>query len=152
VISLWVIPELIDRGVPKGEIRTGRDYVADKLETPFPFAHKRLATVGGAFFREFAAEWIDVGKSGQQAFQTVIEDHVRPIEFGPDDLAAIWRPAVGVWINPRVQAGSPCVDGTRVPTAVLAALVADDDPNDLAADFELDISQVQAALKFEKAA
>jgi uncharacterized protein (DUF433 family) len=148
-----VISELIGRGVSKKEIRAGRDYLATELDILFPFAHRRLATVGGAFFGELATEWIDVGKSGQQAFQTVIEEYVRPIEFGLDDLAAIWRPTSGVWINPRVQAGSPCVDGTRVPTAVLAALAADDeDPQDLAADFGLDIEQVEAALKFEKAA
>ncbi|HJR86555.1 MAG TPA: DUF433 domain-containing protein [Acidimicrobiia bacterium] len=153
MISLWVISELITRGVSKYELRAGRDYLATKLETQFPFAHKRLATVGGAFFGELAAEWIDVGKSGQRAFQTVIEDYVRPIEFGADDLAAIWRPRGGVWINPSVQAGSPCIDGTRVPTALLAALVAEDeDPQNLAADFDLDVGQVEAALKFERAA
>lgn len=153
MISLWVISELIARDVPKDEIRAGRAYVEEKLETQYPFAHKRLATVGGAFFGKLAEEWIDVGKLGQQAFQVVIETYVRPIEFGPDDLAAIWRPTVGVWINPRVQTGSPCVDGTRVPTSVLASLFADDvDPKDLAADFELEIGQVNAALRFEEAA
>jgi len=45
------------------------------------------------------------------------------------------------------------VDGTRVPTGVLAALIdEDEDPEDVADDYELDVTQVIAALEFERAA
>ena len=152
LISIWVISELVRRKVPKGEIRRGAKYLADQLDTEYPFAHRGIATVGSSVFGEFG-EWIDVGKSGQMAFQSVIENYVRPVEYGRDGLAAIWRPAEGVWINPQVQAGSPCVEGTRIPTALLAALASEDeDPGDLADDYDLPIAQVKAALKFERAA
>lgn len=152
LISLWVISELVDRKVPKKEIRSGAEYLGEKLGTEYPFAHKALATAGIAVFGHLA-EWVDVGKRGQMAFQGTIKEYLKPLVYGADGLAAIWRPALGVWINPEVQAGSPCVDGTRIPTSTLAALTGvDEDPEDIAEDYELDLEQVKAALAFERAA
>ena len=152
LISLWVISELIRRGVPRREIRAGGEYVAEHVGTRYPFAHRDLATVGAGFFGKFK-EWVDVGKGGQGSFPAVIEELLSPIEFGSDLHASIWRPAEGVWLNPEVQAGAPCVDGTRVPTKVIADLeAAGDHIEDIADDLSLDISQVRAALQYELAA
>ena len=152
VISLWVISELIRRGVSKRDIRVGGEYVAEHARTNYPFAHQDLATVGAGFFSRFK-EWVDVGKGGQGSFPVVIEELLSPIEFGSDLHASIWRPAEGVWLNPRVQAGAPCVDGTRVPTRAIADLeAAGDHIEDIADDLSLDIAQVRAAVQYELAA
>ena len=152
VVSLYVISQLRQRKVPIEEIRTGGEYLSGKLNTPYPFAHQRLATVGGAFFTELE-DWYDVGKWGQGAFQTMIRHVLQPIEFGTDELARVWRPAAGVWINPRVQTGTPCIDGTRIPTRVLADLAAAGEPlEEIADDFDLNPAQVANALVYEKAA
>lgn len=152
VVSLHVISELRNRGVSLGNIRRGGEYLAHRLDTRHPYAHRRLATVGRAFFGRLG-EWYDIGMRGQGAFETVIEEALQPIEYGANDLAVIWRPATGVWINPLVQTGSPCIEGTRVPTRVVAGMVvAGDDPAEVAVDFALDISQVEAALQYEQAA
>lgn len=152
LISLWVISELIRRGVPRREIRTGGEYVARNVGTNYPFAHQDLATVGAGFFGKFK-EWVDVGKGGQGSFPVVIEELLSPIEFGSDLHASIWRPAKGVWLNPEVQAGAPCIDGTRVPTKVIADLEAvGDHIEDIADDLSLNTTQVRAALQYELAA
>ncbi|WP_420612099.1 DUF433 domain-containing protein [Candidatus Spongiisocius sp.] len=152
VISLWVISELVMRGVPKREIRVGGEYVAEHVGTNYPFAHQSLATVGAGFFGKFR-EWVDLGKGGQRSFPEVIEELLSPIEFGPDLHASVWRPAEGVWLNPKVQAGTPCVDGTRVPTRAIADLeAAGDHIEDIADDLSLDIGQVRAAVQYERAA
>ena len=152
LISLWVISELIRRGVPRREIRAGGAYVARNVGTNFPFAHRDLATVGAGFFGKFK-EWVDVGKGSQGSFPVVIEELLSPIEFGSDLHASIWRPAKWVWLNPDVQAGAPCIDGTRVPTKVIADLEAvGDHIEDIADDLSLDITQVRAALQYERAA
>ena len=152
VISLFVVSELVERAVPKGEIRAGADYLAKTLGTSHPFAHEELATAGAAFFGK-VGEWVDVGKGGQGAFELVVRDLLRPIEYGPNRLAAIWRPSPGVWVNPAVQAGAPCIDGTRVPTRVIADLEeANEDPEDIADDLHLEVSEVTAALEYERAA
>lgn len=152
VISLLVVSELVARGVPKKEIRAGADYLAKTLDTDHPFAHEELATAGAAFFGKFGA-WVDVGKGGQGAFEIAVRDYLKPIEYGTDRLAAVWRPSAGVWLNPAVQAGAPCVDGTRVPTRVIAELAdADEDLEDIAEDLHLQVSAVEAALEYEHAA
>lgn len=152
VISLYVISELRKRCIPLRDIRRGGEYLADKLDTRHPFAHQRLATVGGAFFGELG-NWYDLGKRGQGTFEIMIEKVLNPIEYGLDDLAAIWRPTEGVWVNPLIQAGSPCIDGTRVPTRVVAGMAAAGEPTeDIAHDFALEIPQVEAALAYERAA
>lgn len=152
LISLWVISELIRCRVPRRQIRAGGEYVAKHVGTDYPFAHERLATVGAAFFSEFD-EWVDVGRGGQRSFPAMIEELLSPIEFGPDLHASIWRPAKGVWLNPNVQAGAPCIDGTRVPTRVIADLTAvGDHIEDIADDLSLNVTQVRDALQYELAA
>ncbi|MDF1596282.1 MAG: DUF433 domain-containing protein [Acidimicrobiia bacterium] len=152
VVSLLVVSELVERKVPKREIRAGADYLATKLKTSYPFAHEKLATAGAAFFGK-VGDWVDVGKGGQGAFELVVRDLLRPIEYGSDQLAAVWRPRSGVWVNPAVQAGAPCIDGTRVPTRVIAELAeAEEDLEDIAEDLHLGVSEVEAALEYERAA
>ena len=156
LISLRVIDELTRRGVPRDRIARGASHLAKSLGTDRPFAHEGLATVGVSFFADVTGEWEDAGERGQLAFQDMIEPLLRPITFDDVRMASIWRPRRGVWINPAVQAGSPCVEGTRVPTQVFASLVAveDRDADDLAAvceDYRLIVEQVQAALDYELA-
>ncbi|WP_419837991.1 DUF433 domain-containing protein [Candidatus Poriferisodalis sp.] len=70
-------------------------------------------------------------------------------------MAAIWRPAAGVWVNPAVQAGAPCIDGTRVPTRLVASLArtAEDEESkhlaDMCDDYRLTPKQVQQAVDYE---
>ena len=152
LISLWVISELIRRGVPKRQIRRGGEYVARQVGTNHPYAHRDLATVGTGFFGNLS-KWVDVGKWGQGSFQTVIEGLLNPIDFGPDLHASTWRPADGVLINPDVQAGTPCIEGTRVPTKTVADLRnVGKHLEDIADDLNLKLAQVSAALQYERAA
>lgn len=160
LMSLRVIAELLDRRVRRDHILYGAEHLARSLGTNRPFAHESLATVGAEFFAEVESGvgWENVGQGGQLAFQAVVVPLLEPIEFNDEGMAAIWRPRAEVWINPAVQAGEPCVDGTRVPTGLIAHLLpADDDdkvPSDeeiaeVSDDYRLSVAQVQAALAFE---
>ena len=154
LLSLRVIAELTRRGVPRGAIATGAEHLAVTLGTNRPFAHQGLATVGSGFFAEVAGDWQDAGQRGQLAFQSVIEPLLEPITFDGSHMASIWRPHAGVWINPGVQAGTPCVDGTRVPTHLLGRLLGlgEPDEDDFEAacdDYRLTADQMKAALDYE---
>lgn len=152
LISLRVIAELWNRKVSTDEIRAGIDFLARELGTDRPLAHKHLATVGNQFFAK-VGEWYDAGKGGQGAFELVIRPVLKPIEYDSDDMASLWRPHDWVWINPRVQAGSPCVDETRILTSLLAGMAEgedEDDLQDLADDFDLELGAVRAALDYER--
>ena len=159
LMSLRVIAELLDRGVRRDHILTGAAHLAQSLGTNRPLAHKRLATVGAGFFADVepGVGWENVGQGGQLAFQDVVVPLLEPITFNDEGMAAIWRPRVGVWINPAVQAGEPCVDGTRVPTGLIARLLpaeddeqpADEDITEICGDYRITVLQVRAALEFE---
>ena len=129
LISLRVIGELIDRGVPRDAIATGAEHLARSLGTDRPFAHEKLATVGAGFFAD--------------------------ITFDESAMANIWRPYPLVWINPEVQAGAPCVDGTRIPTSQIVELLevdgnsADEDIYEVCDDYRITNKQVRAALNYE---
>ncbi len=149
LISLLVVKELWDRKVTTDEIRAGEDFLAQELNTERPLAHRDLATVGRQFFVKLDS-WYDAGKGGQGAFETVIAPMLRPIEYDADLMASIWRPWDHVSINPQVQAGTPCVEATRITTAVLAAMAEGADLRDVADDFDLDLAEVNAAVDYER--
>ncbi len=149
LLSFRVIGELQSRGVSLVDIERGSAHLSKMLLTHRPFAHKKLATVGSNFFAEIT-EWEDVGKSGQQAFQLIVKPLLVPLTFNDEGMAQIWQPQEGVWLNPKIQAGAPCVEGTRVPTQTLADLISTGvDQSSVADDFRLSLDQLQAAIEFE---
>jgi uncharacterized protein (DUF433 family)/DNA-binding transcriptional MerR regulator len=155
LVSLLVISELWRRNVHTKEIRRGIKVLAEELGVERPLAHidapSRLATVGRAFFANIG-EWADAGKGFQLAFQPVIEPVLRPLEYDAHGMAHLWRPLPLVTANPVVQAGTPCVEKTRVPTSTIHGLLhAGDNVDDIAFDLDLKIEQIEAALRFEAA-
>lgn len=73
------------------------------------------------------------------------------IEYGPDELASVWRPRDRIWVNPRVQAGAACIDQTRIPTATVYGIVqGGDDIEDVASDYDIDVEDVRTAHVFER--
>lgn len=148
LISLLVISELVRRRVPKPEIRRGGEYLSRQLDTRYPFAHKDIITVGAAWFGKFG-DWV----GGQLAFQDAIREYLKPISYGGDDLASAWRPRPRILVNPAIQAGAPCIEGTRVPTLMLAKLAeSPEDYQQIAGDYRLTVEDVQAAVEYELAA
>ena len=87
LISLRVIGELIDRGVPRDAIATGAEHLARNLGTDRPFAHEKLATVGAGFFADITDGWENAGLGGQLAFQSTIEPLLEPITFNEESMA-----------------------------------------------------------------
>jgi uncharacterized protein (DUF433 family) len=154
LISLQVVSRLSARKVPLTDISTMIRGLEKQLNTDRPLAHERmpeLATVGRRVFVEEDDEWIDAGQGGQRAFQELIVRDLRRLEYGADGMASVWHPHDRVTLNPRVQAGSPCIEHTRVGTAHLLALAdAGEDVHDLAEDYEVDLDDVLAALDFER--
>jgi uncharacterized protein (DUF433 family) len=155
LVSLLVVAQLWRRHVPTDEIRRGIEGLAQELGVERPLAHEeapeRLATVGKAFFAN-VGEWADVGKGFQLAFMPMIAPVLKPLEYGNDGMANLWRPLNQVTAAPAVQAGTPCVEGTRIPTATIDGLVrVDEEIDDIAFDFDIEVEQIKAALAFEEA-
>jgi uncharacterized protein (DUF433 family) len=155
LVSLLIVGQLWRRQVKTDDIRRGIEALARELGVDRPLAHidapSRLATVGRPFFAH-VGEWADAGKGFQLAFQPMIEPVLRPLEYATNGLANLWRPIKFVTARPAVQAGTPCVEATRVPTSTVDGLVrVGEKVEDIAFDFQLEIEQVEAALRFESA-
>jgi uncharacterized protein (DUF433 family) len=110
-----------------------------------------LAVAGRDVYVGEGDDWLDAGRDGQLPFDEVIRPLLDRLQFGSDQLATAWRPVDGVLVNPAIQAGAPCLQGTRITTHHLAALVlVGESPEDIAADYDLDLVNVVDALAYEQ--
>lgn len=60
-----------------------------------------------------------------QAAMEFFEEYMRPshnLTFDLFSISASWRPYNNVLLDPQIQYGEPCIEGTRVPTQVLYSL------------------------------
>ena len=53
-------------------------------------------------------------------------------------------------IDPEIQAGAPCVEGTRIPTVVVSQRAAFEGQEAIAFDLEIELSAIEAAVRFEE--
>lgn len=52
-------------------------------------------------------------------------------------------------IDPRIQAGAACVEGTRIPSSTIAGLLDDQEPEEIVEEYGITVDQVLAAEQFE---
>jgi uncharacterized protein (DUF433 family) len=88
-------------------------------------------------------------RGGQGAFKEVVRLYLEKVSYDGLGVAHLWRPTPMVLIDPKVQAGTPCVEGTRVPTGTIADMASVDSPEDVAEEMDLTLEQVEAAVDFE---
>jgi uncharacterized protein (DUF433 family) len=155
LVTALVVGELRDHGADLAGIRRAHRYLRGRFQSQWPFAHEAvipaLAVAGRDVYVGEDDDWLDAGRGGQRPFAEVIGPLLERLQFGADQLAIAWRPADAVLVNPAVQAGAPCVQGTRITTRHLATLVlVGESPEDIAADYDLDLASVVDALAYEQ--
>lgn len=155
LVSLSVAGVLRERQVADDDMRRGVEYLQQFTHHDKPLAYRDvvelLATSGRSFIARLGGGWFDLGKGGQSAFKEIVKVYLKRITF--DDLggARLWRPAPHVVLDPGVQAGTPCIEGTRIPTATVAAMAAVDPLKLVADELDLSVEEVEAAASFEAA-
>ena len=154
LVSLEVVVKLRKRGISESHLRRGVPFLKDHFSFERPLAHdeviRKLATSGNSFLVYLDGDWYDIGKGIQGTFRKVVEIDLKKIDFGDDGVASVWRPHDRVILNPRIQAGAPCIEGTRVLTATIAALLEEQSVKEIAAEYQLTPEDVQAANAFEQ--
>jgi len=153
LVSFAVALNLRQRGVVEMDLRNGIEALRRQMDMSRPLANQvvldKIATSGSSLLLKYGDEWIDLGRGGQGTFKSVIRVYLRGVSFNQVGIAHKWNAAVGVVIDPAIQAGSPCIDGTRIPTSTILELLEDESLGDIAEEFDLTTEQVEAARDFE---
>ena len=129
LVSLFVVRELLKRGVKRRRIREAEQYFRKVLRTDRPFACEEITTdgrdvygPGGKAAPGMPAQLEAASRGGQHVLREPIKDALHTIRYA-EGAAAEWTPMPGVVLNPEIQFGAPVIDGTRVHTDLAADVV-----------------------------
>lgn len=157
LVTARATSELLKMGALLDKIRDARDHLRSQvIDFDWPLAHfaglRRLGVSGqNVWFTDTDGTWDDASLAGQRPFDLEAASWVSQLDFDVQGHASVWRPAEGVVLDPTVQAGSPCVKGTRMTTRQLAELSEQGESvEDLAWAYELEPDMVRRALKYEE--
>ena len=154
LIRLRMIAVMRAHGVPLRVIRRSEAEARRLTHRPNPFVTEELWTNSSDVFVRVANELLAVSKYGQGAM-AFLEDFLTPVHhglvFGQNEVVERWTPVEGITIDPQIEFGAPCLDGTRVQTEVLWSMFnAGDGLPELADMFGIQEQQVRAALDWEQ--
>ena len=151
-----------EHGVSVKALRDAIRYAQKQLKMDRLLLCEDLRTVAGEVFLEKYGELIDLSASGQLAMRKVFEDHLKrvewddgrfPIRLYPFLTASAPGAERHIVIDARLAFGRPVVASQSVSTAAIADRIdAGESVDELAADYELDRSEVEEAVVYERAA
>jgi hypothetical protein len=126
LVSLFVVRELLRKGVRPRTIQKAERYLRRKLRTDRPFVNDMIATDGRHVLHddEIAGEPEQIESAdleGQQVMVDPIREQLVSVHYS-DGWASRWTPARRVVVDPAVQFGEPVIEGTRLRTTDLAAV------------------------------
>jgi uncharacterized protein (DUF433 family) len=159
LIEVAVVAALRKAGVSLNTIKITKNYVAQRLNSEFPFAQHTFKTDGKDLImalRDFDAvqpadKLIVVSRNGQLAWGAIL-DRLKEFEYDKSKGVAVKWHLDGthspIIIDPQVSFGAPAVKG--VPTwTIKGRLEAGESIDEIADDFLLDAVDVKKALQFE---
>jgi uncharacterized protein (DUF433 family) len=143
------------------KVRRSLDYVRDKLGSPRPLLDAQFQTNGIDLFVAQASQLLNVTKQGQQALRGDFERALARIERDPDGTPVRLFPftrsrsdladqPTAIVIDPRLAFGRPALVKAGVTTDVIEdRFRAGDSPDEMAADYGVDQSDIWEAIRFE---
>lgn len=150
------------RFVSMRDIRAALERILQREPTTkYPLATRRFATIGKTLFLEEAGS--HTTPDGQLALGRLLDVYLQRIEHGQDGMAAKLYPFPrflhgeanaprAVVIDPRLSFGRPVLNGTRIPTSVIAQrLVTGESPEEIAQDYDRAVSEILEAIRWELA-
>jgi len=152
LVSLFVVRELLRKGVRPMMIRNAERYLCEKWATDRPFVSDEIQTDGRRVFVDdelIAGQIESADLRGQQVMYELVKDRLTYVHYR-NGSAAYWTPAKRVLIDPRVQFGEPVLAGTRVPTEAVAAMSHALGRKAAAAQLAISSDAARDAIAFEK--
>ncbi|MBI2760412.1 MAG: DUF433 domain-containing protein [Chloroflexi bacterium] len=154
LVRLRMIAIMRSRGLPYETIRKAEDVARRLTGSRQPFVAEQMWTGSSDIFLRVSDTFIAASKYGQAAMD-FLHDYLVPVhhglEFGQNNVVVAWRPMPGVRIDPKIQFGAPCIEGTRITTETVWALYkAGDSMKRLAEMYRVDQGQIEAAIAWER--
>lgn len=163
LVSLRMIVALRIAGFSLQHIRRVNSWLQKATDYSRPFALKDLWVSEMDIFIGMERALLSATRRGQYAME-FIKEWLRHLRRPPDssldlsfkkiagkEIASTWTPHPYVVLNPLVQFGTPCIEGTRIPTRTVWSMVMGGDrPEAIAKDYDVPILKVQSALEWEK--
>jgi uncharacterized protein (DUF433 family) len=154
LVSMRMVAVLRSRNVGLQEIRNTEKWLRDKFGLEYPLANKQLWTYGSDIFIKFEDMLLSTSKFGQQAM-SFINNWLSKVEldmtFDQKNNADSWLLYNGIRIDPDIQVGEPCIDGTRIPiSAIWSNYLAGDSFDLLANSYELTVTDIKNAIHWKE--
>ena len=154
LISMRLIAILRYRGMGLSEIRATEDWMRNTLNKDWPFIWRPLLTFGSDAFAEFGERLVVASRHGQYAMDFLREWLAKvdlDMTFDRHDFVESWSPYPGIRIDPAVQLGDPCVEGTRIPTkTIMGKIDAGDTVSIVHNLYGLSEQEINRAIEWEK--
>ena len=157
VISMRIVAFLRSLGYSLQKVRRAESLLRRITGHPRPLATERLwVEAKGAvdIFADIGEQLLTTTRSGQLAFLELVRENlidVHGLTFDDRRIASSWTPQLLILLDPKVQFGRPCIQGTRIPTADLVGMLAAGDTMEfLARSYGISDTQVAAASEWEK--
>lgn len=143
-------------------IRKALEYAQQELGVERLLLSRELSADAQDVFLRYYGGLINLSRSGQFAMQTVLSAHLKRVDWDNSRLPLRLFPFVGpdvagdsrhIAIDPAVGFGRPIIFRRAISTQVIVDRIdAGETAQDIAADYDLDISEVEEAVVYEQAA
>lgn len=153
VISMRMVTVLRAKGIPLPKVRDMETWMRRFFRTEWPFAFRPMWIYQSDVIIEFEKRLIAATRFGQIAMDFIkewLEEIDLDMTFDSDDIASTWKPRAGIRIDPNIQFGEPCIEGTSIPTrAIWSKVKAGDNLQLIAGLYDVTINQVNDAKDWE---
>lgn len=154
LISMRLIAVLRSRGVSLDAIAATEEWLRTYLNVRWPFVSKPMWTYASDVYTTFGQRLVAASRHGQEAMDFIREWLTRvelDMVFDQNDVVSSWSPYKGIRLDPKLQFGAPCVDGTGIPTGAIWNKIKGGDRQEVVARlYDIDIDAVQRAIEWEK--
>lgn len=150
-----VVAILRDRAWSIRRIEEAERVFAKLLGVERPFTNRALWTAGPDLFARVGGALVAGTRGGQIAMEGIVNEWLHPVgsHFTFDDRtgrARAWRPVARIELDPMVQFGAPCLEGTSIPTSALWSYVhGGDSAAYVARSYGLRVADVERAVAWE---
>ena len=157
LVSFRMIATMRACGISREDIKLAHSLLRARWGWKYPFAMQQMWVGAPDLFVEIDGAPVAVTRFWQSALGLmreflipVVNEHYG-LSFDSKQQASSWSPSAGVLMDPGLQFGEPCIEGTRIPTETVWAFYQAGDSVDLLARmYDLAATQVTAAIEWEE--